>query len=382
MLDPEGEEGVLLPDDLAGYLQNGPGPLVEALHQPVGRGKAVGDEGLFRLGPGGPGHLGVIALVHQEAGQGVAVQIDPPAAIAVFAHEHIGHHRLHRGGAEGGTGARRQSPQLRGHVAKILVIHAADPPKGGKIALGEQVEMVEQGLHGRVQPIAVRQLEHEAFADIPGEDAHGIEALKLLQHGLHQGLAAAQPTSHLDGLQAEVAALVHTVDEDHGHGPLGRGQTQHLQLLGQVIRQGDLPSEDALQPVGVHVPAAAVAGLGPVHRAAHVGGRLGRGGIAGGIVAGGAVMNVIGAGIELGLGPSGRVGHGIGIVTGDVVGRLRGLRLRLIPGQKGVLLQLLLDKDLELEIGELQKLYRLLQLRRDDQTLALPELKTRTKRHV
>src|SRR5665213_3016336 len=44
MLDAEGEETVLLADDLAGYLEDGLGPLVEALHQPGGGSQAVGDE--------------------------------------------------------------------------------------------------------------------------------------------------------------------------------------------------------------------------------------------------------------------------------------------------------------------------------------------------
>ena len=233
--------------------------------------------------------------------------------------------------------------------------------------------MVQQGLHGRVQPVAVGQLQHQAFADIPGEDAHGIEALQLLQHGLHQGFAAAQAGGHLPGFQAQIPPLVHPVDQDHGNGPLGGGQAQDLQLFGEVIGEGELPGQNPFEAVGLHVPAAAVAGPGPVHRPAHIGGGLGGPGIAGGIVAGRAVVHVVGAGVELGLCPSGGLGHGIGVVAGDIVRRFRCLALRLLAGQQRVLLQLLLDEDLEFEIGELQQLDGLLQLRRDDQTLALPE---------
>ena len=45
--------------------------LVEAAHQPIGGGQAVGDKGLFRLGARTAGHAGVVALIHQQAGQGV-----------------------------------------------------------------------------------------------------------------------------------------------------------------------------------------------------------------------------------------------------------------------------------------------------------------------
>ena len=49
------------------------------------------------------------------------------------------------------------------------------------------------------------------------------------------------------------------------------------------------------------------------------------------------------------------------------------LALRLVAGQQRIALQLRLDEGVELQVGELQQLDRLLQLGRDDQTLALAE---------
>ena len=43
---------------------------------------------------------------------------------------------------------------------------------------GEQRQMVEQRPHRGVEPIAVTQLECEAFGQIAGKDAGGIELLK------------------------------------------------------------------------------------------------------------------------------------------------------------------------------------------------------------
>ena len=62
------------------------------------------------------------------------------------------------------------------------------------------------------------------------------------------------------------------------------------------------------------------------------------------------------------------------------LGGCRGLAVAPLDGfgvlalQQGILLQLGLDEGLQLEIGQLQQLDRLLQLGRDDQPLALPDL--------
>ena len=65
----------------------------------------------------------------------------------------------------------------------------------------------------------------------------------------------------------------------------------------------------------------------------------------------------------------------VGIVelAGLGLGFARG-RLVIGPFQQGVTLEFLLDEGREIEIGQLQQLDRLHQLRRHDQRLRLPEL--------
>ncbi len=53
----------------------------------------------------------------------------------------------------------------------------------------------------------------------------------------------------------------------------------------------------------------------------------------------------------------------------------------IIAGQERVSLEFAFDILLQLQIGELKQLDRLLELRRDDQALALPELQSLTERH-
>ena len=89
-----------------------------------------------------------------------------------------------------------------------------------------------------------------------------------------------------------------------------------------------------------------------------------------------ALIDIVEIGIESGepLLGTGAILHGAGDVTLlDLIGRL--LRLALLVALKQrVPLELALDESLQLEIGHLQKLDRLLQLRRHDQGLALLQL--------
>ena len=73
-------------------LDDGPGALVERLHQPVGAGQAFAEPGLGAA-VGAAGQLGIIAAVDEQARQGRAVQLDRPAEAAA-GDEDVGHDRL------------------------------------------------------------------------------------------------------------------------------------------------------------------------------------------------------------------------------------------------------------------------------------------------
>jgi hypothetical protein len=83
--------------------------------------------------------------------------------------------------------------------------------------------------------------------------------------------------------------------------------------------------------------------------------------------------------VHLGRGRSAR-----NLIGRDLGGGLDGLAFRLglalLALQEGITLQLGVDERLELKVRQLQELDGLLQLRRDDQPLALPNLETRVER--
>jgi hypothetical protein len=137
-------------------------------------------------------------------------------------------------------------------------------------------------------------------------------------------------------------------------------------LIVQMLGERLLAAERGLEIVGCPLERAARAGAGPIHRAADVGGGLGR--VAGGAFAGrGLVIGGVQVGASFRIGRNFRRGlRGVGLALRLVVA--------FVARQQRIAFELGLDKRLELEIRQLQQLDRLLQLRRDDQSLALPKL--------
>ena len=54
----------------------------------------------------------------------------------------------------------------------------------GEIALGQKIETRDQGLHRRIEAVALLELHRQAFGEIARADAGRIEALQHREHGL------------------------------------------------------------------------------------------------------------------------------------------------------------------------------------------------------
>lgn len=140
------------------------------------------------------------------------------------------------------------------------------------------------------------------------------------------------------------------------------------QLGSQVRGQGRAVGQRALVTL-IALERAAAARARPVDLPAGV---LGVRPLAGGALAGGDVVDG-----RVQLAPGRRIGHRVdlgqaGVPLGlDLNGRLV---IALIALQERIALQLGLDEGVELDVRQLQQLDGLLQLRGDDEALALPEL--------
>jgi len=106
--------------------------------------------------------LGIIGLVDQHARQGVAVELDMPAAVGTRADIDVGHHGLQARRAELHTGLGIEAADLADHVGDVLVVDAADLAQSRDVALGEQIEVLDQGLHRGVVAVELAQLDRQA----------------------------------------------------------------------------------------------------------------------------------------------------------------------------------------------------------------------------
>ena len=136
-----------------------------------------------------------------------------------------------------------QCLDLGHHIGEVLIVDTADALQHGGLAAGETVQILDQGLHGRIEAVAVVQLEGEAFAEVAGENTRRIAILGAHQDRLDLGLGNAQPFGDLLEFGPQVAGLVEAVDEEAGdHALAGIGEN-HVDLVRQVFAQGLFPGK-------------------------------------------------------------------------------------------------------------------------------------------
>jgi hypothetical protein len=145
----------------------------------------------------------------------------------------------------GSARARRQAAQLGDHLLEVLVVHGAGALEGRHVAAGEQLQIVQQGGHGGIEPALVLQLQHQTFAHIAGEYARWLEPLHRIQHPFYARDIAAQALSDLGQGRPQVAALVDPVDQGRGHRAVRRVEAGQGGLVFQVLAKG-LGAGDAL----------------------------------------------------------------------------------------------------------------------------------------
>ena len=236
-------------------------------------------------------------------------------------------------------------------------------------------------------------------------DAGRIEFLQHRENRLDVGLRRPEPLGGLAEIRRQVAGLVDEVDQilpDHALRGLGEG---HRQLFGEMAAERHLGGDEGFEVVAVVVGgAAAPFGIGGRRRILR-GARGGLGRLLGKHVVEGGIQRLLdlGAAAEVAVHPfflarletvAGRAARHLGALGAGIlaigragivgIGKFGPLRRRLarhrglgaVAGalQQRISLQFLLDKGRQIEIGQLQQLDRLHQLRRHHQRLRLSEL--------
>jgi hypothetical protein len=361
---------ILLTNDLGRNFQDGLCPLQQRLHQPVRTRHSLGQKDLvvlLRLRR----DLGVESFVDQYPRHRFGVQLDDPASVRQLPHQQIRHHKLRRRGVPGRTRLWIQRPDLSDHVGQVFGIDAAQRHQPLVLALGQQLQIVQQRLHRRIQAVAFGQLRRQTFAQVEGEQPHRIET----HHPRPDGFHPFQRQSHglrdrprISGQPAGGAQQGDQMRPDHAVHHVGKIQPQ---LLAQVVPQGAVVAGEIVDAavVALETMAAAAAAIHPPNQ---------RGAVtrAAGIVGFGMFGIQGGAGVGRQRFGSRRIGgvHDRRIARLDLV-QGRPFADRRFGGvvvfQEWIALHLLLDEGVRFNIGELQKLDCLTQLRRHDKCLAL-----------
>ncbi len=333
----------------------------------------------------------MIMLVDQDARQGVGIQVDAPAARGVGAHEDVGHHRRRHLGAELRARPRIQRLQLGDHVGQVFVVDTAQLAQGRQVAARQEFEIVDQRRHGRVEAVALDQLQLEAFGHRLGHDAGGLEALTGGQHLFDQGDIAAQAFGDFTERHAHITGIVDPIDQDLGDRHFRRGEVGDQCLVGQVFVQRLFARQRPFHGVFVAIEAtAALAGLRPVDHRTFAGiGRRGRFAFTHGRVV--VTIDVRRRRIEVAIGRRGvAVAQfqfagfvGFAVAGGRLaVGGLVRRTFAVLALQQRVAFQFGLDDGFQLKVRQLQQLDSLLQLGRDNQPLSLPEFQPLSERHA
>ncbi len=385
MLHALHQKCILLANDFGCDLEDRARALVERARQP-GRGlHAFGQERLFLVRDRPLGDARIIGLVHQHLRQRVGVEFDIPAAVGGRAHIDVGHDRLHHAAAEHEARLRIEAAQFRDHVGEVFLVHVADTAQRRVVALRQQIEIADQRLHRRIEAVALAQLDGQALRKIARANAGRIEGLQFAQHGFDFGLRRAELLRHFREIGTQIAALVYRIDQMLPDQAMHRIHDRERELPRQMFVQRDFRGNEGFEIIVVVGTAAGTDArpFGISRRFLLRGRRFGRrrGGVVGKYVfeIGAELFFHRGTALEAVLHP---------VVAATILAAFSlGGKFRLHFGQRLVValafrffrafqqriaFQFGFDKRNEIEIGQLQQLDRLHQLRRHHEPLARP----------
>ena len=203
----------------------------------------------------------------------------------------------------------------------------------------------------------------------------GSNPCKTRKHVFHAGARSAQALGHLVEFDAQIARLVHRIDQRQAYQPLLRRQRRDGELFLEMILQRAARGDGGFQAVILAFEALAAAHRGPVGQRRRRHRRLA------------AVVFVLVRGIQI-------------LRPGEILARQRGVKTFGLGGygldrftfghacrrafvalEQRVLLDLRFAIFGELDVRLLQLLDRLLQLGRHDERLPLPDFETLPQRH-
>ena len=235
-----------------GHREERRGPLLQRADEPAGGAEILADPGA--VAPAAAGQ-GAVAPVDRELRRRCRVEGHGPAA-ARPPRMDIGRHRLRRSGFERRAGLRVQGADPAHPLPHPLPVDAAARRQGVQIAPGDQVEIVEQALHRRVELAAFGELQGQTFAQIARAHPHRFAGVQTRQSALDTGRGTAQATGDAPRVAGEIPRFVERVDEpgaDEAFAGVGHVEPDLLLEMAPQARRGGNGGAGPVRGVGAAI---------------------------------------------------------------------------------------------------------------------------------
>jgi hypothetical protein len=105
------------------------------------------------------------------------------------------------------------------------------------VALGHEIEPPDQGRHGRIEAVALLELDGETLGEVAGADPGRLEALHLGQNRLNEGRRGAEAVRDGGRALAQIARLIDGIDDMTADQPLDWVGGGEIELGEQVLVQ-------------------------------------------------------------------------------------------------------------------------------------------------
>ena len=156
---------------------------------------------------------------------------------------------------------RIERADLGDHVRKIIGIDAADRRQPPQVAPRQQIEIVEQRRHRRIQPVALGELRGQAFLQVAREQPDRIEPHHARPHRLDPLERNRHRIGDRRGLRGQPPGRAQQRDQVRADHAVHRIVERQPQLLAEIFAQRATLVGDVLDAaiVGVEVARAATA---------------------------------------------------------------------------------------------------------------------------
>jgi len=188
-----------------------------------------------------------ITIVDQHARQSLAVEFDDPVAIRLRAQEDVRHDRTGDCRIESEAWLGIERPYFGDHTRQVLRVDGAEPHERRRVPTGDKGQVIEHDSHGRVEAIAVAQLQRQAFGQIAREYTGWIEALQLSQRRIDARPRTSETFGKRREIVRQIAGFIHHGDEILPDNSIDRIRQAHRQLRLQMLVQRGRPAQGLIE---------------------------------------------------------------------------------------------------------------------------------------